>query len=337
MGQLVDVESLSDEHRALAHFGLASVLDDRRMYSAAALHLKSANRLQAESAGARGQTYDPDQHSQYIDLMIAAFTAEFLDERRGWGIPDPRPVFVLGLPRSGTSLVEQILASHSQIHGAGELKDVDRLFQRLPELTGRPDQNAFEALGNLTIESAQAAARQYVRRLESLAPSSARRVVDKMPDNFRMIGLIALLWPSARVIVCRRDLRDIAVSCWQNGFQNLPWSNNWGDMARRFADYQRVMEHWLRIKPLECLEVAYESLVGDIETHSRRLIDFVGLEWEEACLDFPATRRMVRTASLVQVRQPAHTRSIGRWRHYQADLAPFLQLLERYHVRIELQ
>ena len=150
-----------------------------------------------------------------------------------------------------------------------------------------------------------------------------------------MIGLIGLLWPSARVIVCRRDLRDVAISCWQNGFQNLTWSTDWDYMARRLADYQRMMRHWRRIKPVECIEVEYESLVGDVETQSRRLIDFVGLEWEQTCLDFYSTRRPVRTASLVQVRQPAHTRSIGRWRHYQAHLAPLFQLLERYDVRIE--
>ncbi len=335
MRQLLDVKYLTDEHRAMVHFGLAAVLDDRGLFHEAALHLEAANRLQAAHAQARRQSYDPDQHAHYIDLMIAAFTSEFLADRRGWGIPDPRPVFVLGLPRSGTTLVEQILASHSQIHGAGELGDVTRLFQSLPKLTARPDLNAFEAIGHLTIESARAAARQYLQVLESLAPASACRVVDKMPDNFRMIGLIALLWPSARVIVCRRDLRDIAISCWQNGFQNLTWSTNWDCMARRFADYQRMMEHWRRIKPVECIEVAYESLVADIETHARRLIDFVGLEWEQACVDFHSTRRPVRTASLVQVRQPAHTHSIGRWRHYQAHLAPFCQLLEQYHVRIE--
>jgi len=335
LSQLLEAADIADDQRALGHFGLAAVLDDRGMYSLAALHFESANRLQSSVDTARGQSYDPDSHARYIDLLIDSFNSEFLAERRSWGDRDPRPVFVVGLPRSGTSLVEQILASHTQIHGAGELKDVDRLFQSLPKLTGRPGQNAFEATRYLTIESVQAAAQQYLQRLDSLAPPSARRVTDKMPDNFRMIGLIALLWPQARVIVCRRDLRDIAVSCWQNGFQSLPWTTNWDSMARRFADYQRLMEHWRRITPIECIEVAYESLVADIETHSRRLIEFVGLEWEEACLDFPSTQRMVRTASFIEVRRPAHTRSIGRWRHYQTHLAPLFRLMAHYGVRIE--
>lgn len=330
MRELVEVKYLTDEHRSLLHFGMAAVLDDRGLYLEAARHLESANRLQARSAATRGRGYDPDQHSQYIDLMIAAWNPEFLAARRGWGALDPRPVFVVGLPRSGTTLVEQVLASHSQIHGAGELNDVDRVFQSLPELTARPDLSAFDALPLLTRESAQMAAQRYLQRLDSLAPASARRVVDKMPDNYHMIGLIALLWPSAQVIVCRRDLRDIAVSCWLNGFQNLPWSNNWEHIARRFADYQRMMEHWRNIKPMPWIEVDYESFVSDIQAGARRLIDFLGLEWDPACLEFHRARRTVRTASLVQVRQPAHTRSIGRWRHYRTELAPLLELLERY-------
>jgi tetratricopeptide (TPR) repeat protein len=327
MRELVGVRYLSDEHRALLHFGLAAVLDDRGLYGEAASQLEAANRLQASSYETRGRPYDPDQHSQYIDLMIATFHWEFLAVRQGWGIVDPRPVFVVGLPRSGTTLVEQILASHSQIHGAGELSEVDRLFQGLPDLAGRPDLDAFSTLGVLKRDHTQTAARRYLERLESLAPVSCRRVVDKMLDNYRMLGLIGLCWPTARVIVCRRDRRDIAVSCWLNGFQNLSWTNNWQHIVRRFSDYDRVMEHWRQVKPVKSVEVDYEELVADIETGARRLIDFVGLEWDPACLAFHATRRTVRTASLVQVRQPAHTRSIGRWRHYQQELAPLFELL----------
>jgi len=142
------------------------------------------------------------------------------------------------------------------------------------------------------------------------------------------------LWPAARVIVCRRDLRDVALSCWQNGFKNMPWSNNWDHMARRLADYQRIMDHWRRIKPIEWIEVDYECLVSDVDSGARRLIEFVGLDWEPGCLDFHSTRRNVYTASLIQVRQPVHTRSIGRWRHYQSELAPLLQLLEKNHVDV---
>jgi hypothetical protein len=144
--------------------------------------------------------------------------------------------------------------------------------------------------------------------------------------------MIALLWPGARVILCGRDLRDIAVSCWQAGFKTNPWSNDWDNIARRFADHQQIVDHWKQTKPLEWLDVRYEELVGDLEGQARRLIDFVGLEWESACLEFHLTRRVVRTPSLVQVRQPIHSQSVGRWKNYQPSLQPLFRAFERYGV-----
>jgi hypothetical protein len=174
---------------------------------------------------------------------------------RAWVEPDPRPVFVVGLQRSGTTFVEQILASHPQIHGAGELHDVDLVFRRLPDIAGLIAGDSFDALKFLDPVSAKAAARIYLERLDALAPSSAARVVDKLPDNIRFLGLIALLWPGARVIVCSRDLRDIALSCWLNGFAFL-WSKSWEHIARRFADYQRIVAHWRQTQALEWVDVA---------------------------------------------------------------------------------
>jgi hypothetical protein len=189
-------------------------------------------------------------------------------------------------------------------------------------------------LPDLQIELFRTAARRYLDHIAALAPPGARRVVDKMPDNFRQLGLIAVLWPSARVIVCRRDLRDVALSCWQTGFERNPWTNDWCMIARRFADYQRMMDHWRQTQPIEWLEIRYESLVGDLESHARRLIDFVGLDWNPACLDFHKTKRVVRTASHIQVRRPLYTHSVGRWRNYAASLEPLLHLLDKYQVRL---
>ena len=163
--------------------------------------------------------------------------------------------------------------------------------------------------------------------MDATAPRAALRVVDKMPDNVQLLGVIALFWPGARVIVCSRDLRDVAVSCWLTGFETHPWTNNWELMARWFADHQRIMEHWRAIRPVELLEVGYEDLVGDLEAHARRMVDFLNLDWDPACLDFHKTRRVVRTASLVQVRQPIYSHSIGRWKNYESSLQPLLQAL----------
>ena len=157
------------------------------------------------------------------------------------------------------------------------------------------------------------------------------RVVDKMPDNIRFLGLIAVLWPGAQVIICRRDVRDIAVSCWQTGYAFL-WGKSWDHIAQRFAVYKRIVDHWRQTKPLDWHEVSYEDLVGDLEANARRLVGFVGLDWDPSCLDFHSTRRVVRTPSLVQVRQRIHAGSVGRWRNYEASLQPLFRAFERHGV-----
>ena len=229
-------------------------------------------------------------------------------------------------------MIEQILASHPKVHGAGELSDARLVFQSLPELVSRPWTDPCLALGALDAISARAAARRYLDRLSALAPPTATRVVDKMPDNVELLGLIALLLPSARVIVTRRNLRDVAVSCWQTGFASIRWANDYEQIARRFADYERIVDFWRRTKPLEWLDVSYEELVGDVEGQSRRLIDFLGLAWDPACLQFHSTRRIVRTASQKQVRQPIQSHSVSRWKNYESLLGPLFRALERHGV-----
>jgi tetratricopeptide (TPR) repeat protein len=250
---------------AALHFGLAAVHDARGQYREAASHMDAANALQAAVKAAKNQAYDADQHARSIDRLIAAFSREFVERARAWGDPDPRPVFVVGLPRSGTTLVEQILASHSQVHGAGELRDALRLFNLLPQFVGRDTSDPFDCIAELGPDSVSAMARMYLERLQSLAPPSATRVVDKMPDNFKLLGLIAVLWPRAHVILCTRDLRDIAVSCWQTSFSSNPWTNTWEHMARRFADHARLLAHWRDTRPVPWIEVIYEELVSDPE------------------------------------------------------------------------
>ena len=217
---LLDHQYLAPAVRAELHFALGAVLDARGLHARAATCFDIANKLQSSARAPKGQSYDPDVHSRFIDRMIATFTPEFLDDRRGWGDPDPRPVFVVGMPRSGTTLVEQILASHPQVHGAGELADVHNDLSDAargrrsvrPVMPSTPWLPSAARFGKKGGEALSRAARC------TLAPATAVRVVDKMPDNIRLLGLIALLWPNARVIVCGRDLRDIAVSCRQTDF-----------------------------------------------------------------------------------------------------------------------
>ena len=335
MEGLLQRRSLTLGERALLHFGLAFVCDSRGQFSKAVDHLENANRFQRSAKAARGETYDGDRHSSFIDRTIAAFTPDVIARGRAWGDPDPRPVFVVGLPRTGTSLVEQVLASHPQVHGAGELHAMQRLFLDLPHLVGQPSADPFDALNALNLDSAKTIARVYLDALDTLAPSTAVRVVDKMPDNIRFLGLIAMIWPGARVIVCQRDLRDVALSCWQTGFEKNSWANDWDDIAQRFADHQRIVDHWRQALPTGSLVMRYEDLVHDLNRHAHRLIDFLGLEWHPACLEFHKTRRVVRTASLVQVRQPLYMRSVGRWRQYEHSLQPLLEAFGRRGVRLE--
>jgi tetratricopeptide (TPR) repeat protein len=331
--RLIGDPSLPAGAIAYLHFGVAAVLDERGLYAQAAAHLEKANTLQSGVLAATGHLHDPDADSWFVNRLIAAFDSPLFARGRGWVEPNPRPVFVVGLQRSGTTLIEQILASHPKVHGAGELHEVGRVFRLLPNVARLIVGDSFDALKYLDPDSAEAAARIYLERLDALAPPAAARVVDKLPDNIRFLGLIALLWPGARVIVCSRDPRDIAVSCWLNGFAFL-WAKNWEHIARRFADYQRLVAHWRQTQALEWLDVGYEDLVGDLETHARRLIDYVGLEWDPACLEFHSTKRVVRTPSLLQVRQPVHSRAVGRWKHYEPALQPLFRAFERHGVEV---
>jgi tetratricopeptide (TPR) repeat protein len=332
MHKLAGDESLSNNDRALLYFGLATVLDQRGLYAEAALHHTAANAQQAAAKLSRGRAHDPERYSRFIDRIIASFSAELLARGRGWGDCDPRPVFVVGFPRSGTTLTEQVLASHPQVKGVGELLELHHVFQSLPAIVGLRCGDSFDALPFLEPVSVKAAARRYLDKLDELAPASASRIVDKMPDNVIQLGLIALLFPNAKVIICRRDPRDIAVSCWQTGFRTSAWNNDWNHLARRLADYQRILAHWERVQPLPYLELRYEDMVAEFEHHARLLIDFVGLDWDPSCLEFHSNPRVVRTPSLAQVRQPIHSRSAGRWRNYEPYLQPLFQALERYGV-----
>ncbi len=334
MRSLVSDPELSADARAILGFGLAAVLDHRGQYGEAAAQLLTANALQSASKASRGLSCDPDRLSSFVENIIASFTPEFLAARSGWGIADARPVFVVGLPRSGTTLTEQVLASHPAVHGAGELSDVHQIWSDLPELVGQPSSSPFTALSRLDRDRAMTAARRYIDRIEALAPAGAARVVDKEPDNFNHLGLIALLWPGARIILCSRDLRDIAVSCWQMGFLVTSWSNDWNHIARRLVDYQRILRHWRSTNPIDWLEVRYEELVTDFEGQARRMIDFLGLDWDPACLEFHSNKRIVRTPSLVQVRQPVHSHSVGRWRNYEAFIQPMFEALKHHGVEL---
>jgi tetratricopeptide (TPR) repeat protein len=317
MRRLLDDPYLSDGQRGCLHFGLAQALDARGAYDDAAEHLRQANAIAVVECGKRGRGYDPAAHSSFVGQLLAAFTPAFFERTRGLGLESERPVFVVGLPRSGTTLVEQILASHSQVFGAGELPLAGQGFDGLAN--GAGGASAFEALGRLDGETVRRLGTQH---LEGLAKRNgdAPRVVDKMPDNHLYLGWLAVLFPRAKFIHCKRDLRDVAVSCWMTNFRNIRWANDQEHIASRFAEYRRLESHWRTVLPVQVLEVEYEDTVADLEGVARRLVGWCGLEWEPACLAFHEGKRPVRTASVAQVRQPIYTRSVARWKHYEKPL-----------------
>jgi tetratricopeptide (TPR) repeat protein len=330
-GKLGDAERLAlesrlselkanDEPSATLLFGMAQVLDGRGEYARAAECLHEANSLTLEFARKFRRGYEPASHDEFVDYMMKVSRAGFFARTAGGGVPGRRPVFVFGLPRSGTTLVEQILASHSRVHGAGELVLVRRSFDAIPGLLGRSEwpTQCLEHLDGLAVSSL---AQQHLLWLREHDAGKSERIVDKMPDNYLYLGLIAAMFPDAVLIHCRRDLRDVAVSCWMTNFRSIRWSNDIEHIATRFAAYRRVMEHWRMALPSTIHEVEYEDTVSNLEGVARRLIAACGLEWEPACLDFHSTPRVVRTASVAQVRQPIYTRSVARWRNYENDLS----------------
>ncbi len=301
------------------HFALAHVLDARGQFAEAAEHAAKANTLQQEQSLNQDRAFDLEQHRSFVEKICSTFTPEFFERSRGVGIDNQVPIFILGLPRSGTTLVEQILASHSLVQGGGELPFIGECFDALPAICG-VNAAPLECVPQLNQKSAEEVARRYLERLPRLGAGKTR-ITDKMPDNYLHVGFLHLLFPRARIIHCRRDLRDVALSCWLTNFRSIRWASTEEHIAERIREYLRVTHHWNRVLPNRMLEIQYEELVENQETTVRRMLDWVGFAWDDACLNFQANPRPVRTASVVQVREPVYRRSVGRWRAYY----PFLR------------
>ncbi len=300
------------------HFGLAQALDARGRFAEAAEHAEKGNVLQAERWKRRGQEYDPDEHRAFVELVRTTFTPELFERARGLGVGSELPVFIVGLPRSGTTLVEQILASHSRVEAAGELKHARECFESLPTVCGISG-TPFDCIRHLDEKSAGELASRYLGELSRLGHGKTR-ITDKMPENYLYVGLLHLLFPNARIIHCRRDLRDVAVSCWLTNFRSIRWASKQEHIAERIYEYVRITDHWRRVLPNRMLEVQYEEIVENLELVARRILDWLGLDWEDACLKFHESPRPVRTASLVQVREPVYRGSVARWKGYDPSL-----------------
>jgi len=315
------MDRLGDESRIVLHYALGKGYDDLGEADRAFPHFLEGARLKRSHV-----VYDAGAERASIERIMAIVNPSFIASRRGGGDPSEVPVFILGMPRSGTTLVEQIIASHPEVVGAGELNDLLALV-----LQSHPENKSLPHLpepGSMRRETLTAWGADYVARLRSLAPD-ARRITDKMPANYLAQGLIPLMLPKARIIHVRRDPVDTCLSCFVQLFERdyQPATYELSELGRHYVGYARLMDHWRSVLPDAFLEVCYEDIVADLEGQARRLIAYCGLEWDDACLSFHQTRRQVRTASVAQVRQPLHGNSVQRWRRYEKYLGPLLAAL----------
>lgn len=309
-----------------AHFSYARILEKQKRYEEAFASYERANLIKQKSLEMAGMAFKPSEHTQQVDSLTAVFNRDFFESHEATGSDSKKPVFVVGMPRSGTTLVEQIIASHPQAAGAGELPDLAQIAMK-PFHAGGIDHEFPHSVLEFNDDEFKARAQEYLDRLDGLAPG-ADRVVDKMWGNFANLGFIAKLFPQATIIHCRRDPMDIGLSCFLNNFSTIRWAWSLDDIAFYYREYERIVSHWQEVLPVTVHEVQYEDMVEEPEQTTRALIEHCGLEWNDQCLEFHKNETTVQTASRVQVRQPIYKSSRGRWRRYEEQLKPLREAIE---------
>jgi tetratricopeptide (TPR) repeat protein len=317
-----DGGTLSSDQSSELLFALAKAYGDMDRDDDAFAKLLEANRLRRAS-----MRYDEADARARFELLRQVFTPELLSEKAACGSTSILPIFIVGFPRSGTSLIEQILASHPDVHGAGELSSVARLAADPIPVSGK--QVPFpDYLRLLSAEDFRRLGERCVARLRHVAPA-ALRVTDKLPEHYAFVGFIRLILPNAKIVHVRRDAMDTCVSCFARYFgSDLDYVYDLGELGRRYAMYAELMEHWRKVLPAGAmLEVHYEQIVEGPESQIRRMLDYCGLPWSDRCLAFHETKRAVRTASVMQVRRPIYRSSLQRWRRYEKHLGPLIEAL----------
>jgi tetratricopeptide (TPR) repeat protein len=315
--------SLNAEDLTNLHFALGKAFAGVEDYERSFHHLSVGN------ASKRGQSrYDEADALGILARTRATYTREAMARNSRDASPSQLPVFIIGMPRSGSTLIEQILASHRDVHGAGEIGNFHKVMSDLggsvAEALAQP-----EAVWRISDDQLSRLGANYLGSIHAAAPT-ARRIVNKMLGNFRFVGLMALAMPGARFIHVQRDPIDTCVSCFSTLFsQCIPYAYDLEELGRYYRAYEAVMEGWrIALPPGKMLEVRYEGVVADLEGQARRIVEYCGLEWDPTCLDFHRNKRSVRTASMVQVRQPLYKSSVGRWRAYERFLGPLMAQFE---------
>jgi tetratricopeptide (TPR) repeat protein len=326
-------ESLSKTERMQLDFALGKAYADLKDYPRSFRHLHTGNAAKRATIA-----YDETAAFALFDRIEQVFTAAAIKAKAGGGDPSPAPIFVVGMPRSGTTLIEQIIASHPMVHGAGELPTFNDVVLTVrgpdggtlayPEFVPALDAAALRQIGARYVAAVRALASAQLAGIVG-AGQATERITDKMPSNYYFLGLIHLALPNAKIIHSLRDPVDTCVSCFSKLFSaEQNHSYELGELGRYYRRYERLMAHWRTVLPAgSFLDVRYEDVVADLEAEARRIIAHCGLHWDDRCLAFHATERPIRTASATQVRQPIYRSAIGRWRVYENELAPLLQAL----------
>lgn len=322
MEQVVAKEELPDENKVNIHYALGKHFENQQAFETAFNHYRKGAGLRRPH-----ETYDPVQNQVVHERTMHVFTREFMAEREGWGDPSEGPILIVGLPRSGSTLIEQILASHSQVDGTMELPDLPRCIREVSR--SAPDREEYpEAARDLPEKVVMALGQRYMRTTQRYR-SGRRWFIDKMPNNFSHIGFLHLILPNARVINARRNPLDACLGCYKQLFyKGQSFTYDFFELGQYYLQYQRVMDHWHEVLPGKVLDVQYEDMVADQEGQTRRILDYLGLPFEEQCLRFWETERAINTASSEQVRQPIYSSGVGYWRNYEPFLDELIEVLK---------
>jgi len=328
MEDLLQKGSIDDQATMFLGFALAMAYEGVGDYDRAFEHMVRSNRLKRARL-----PFDIARDEDLVERLIATFDKLLMNEHVGQGDPSERPIFIVGMPRSGSTLIEQILASHSSVHGGGEMETIRDVVMGLAGagtgLAGMaPAARPFpEGVADLKARHFRRLGEDYGRVLDRVAPAVAR-VTDKMPRNFFFAGLINLALPNAKLVHSTRSAVDTCLSCYAHHFpKGQEFTYGLVDLGQYYRLYDRLMMHWQEVLAERVLDIAYEQVVADPETETRRLLKFCGLEWENSCLSFHRTKRLVTTASTAQVRQPIYKNSVRKWKHYEHNLGPLLDAL----------
>ncbi|MGK7902581.1 MAG: sulfotransferase, partial [Hormoscilla sp.] len=327
MEKLISQSGTSSEESMNLYFALGKAYEDIGNYDRAFDYFTKGNQMKRQSL-----KFDIANIESYVKRTIEVFTKSLFAQYGKVGLASDLPILIVGMPRSGTTLVEQILASHPQVHGAGELPYLNQLTNKLARALSVEVKGAKlpfpESLTKINAsKQLRKAGELYIKSLRK-HDADARYITDKMPDNCFRIGLLHLILPQVKIIHCLRNPADTCLSCYQKLFaQGQNFSYDLKDLGRYYQLYHRLMQHWHTVLPGHILEVQYEDVVASQEKKAREILEFCGIAWDDACLNFHQTDRTVKTASAAQVRQPIYTTSVQRWRRYEKQLAPLLEAL----------